>query len=214
MYDYLNLKIGAARRLGFLRNAAKRHNERFPASNATWKTVRYATFKSSVGLSQGRQFGASVWYAHEGAQFPREEYADECYRGIRHKGWFTDTYEKETARGLVVKLPHGRFIAAYEESANYERVYFPELFADETDAARAADGHAERFAEECMEDSRKFEAAQELEYEAQKLSDVLTEKLALRNNPRFPAARKQAREVIEELRATRERLESDFSEFL
>ena len=44
MYEYLNLKIGAARRLGFLRNAAKRHNEKFPSgSAATWRTVRYAT---------------------------------------------------------------------------------------------------------------------------------------------------------------------------
>ena len=214
MYDYLNLKIGAARRLGFLRNAAKRHNERFPKSNATWKTVRYAAFNLSSGLSRGKQFGENVWYSVDGAQFPREEYADECYRDTRHKGWFTDTYQEETARGLVVKLPHGKFIAGYEWSANGERVYFPEIFTDESDAARRAGGHAERFAEACLEDSRRFDDAQELEYRCQKLADNLAEKLALRNNPRFPGAREEARELLTELRETRERLQNDFADFL
>ena len=215
MIDYLNLKIGAARRLGFLRNAAKRHNEKFPpGSAATWRTMRYATFNSSVGLSQGMQSGESVWYAQDGEQFPREGYADECYRGIRHKGWLTEVSHVETARGLVVKLPHGKFIAGYEWSANDERVYFPELFDDATEAARRADGHAERFAEACLEDSRRFDDAQELEYRCQKLADHLAEKLARRNNPRFPDAREEARELLTELRELRQRLRDEFAAFL
>ena len=214
MIDYLNLKIGAARRLGFLRNAAKRHNEKFPAHSATWKTMRYSTFKSSVGLSQGVQSGESVWYAQDGEQFPREGYADECYRGIRHEGWFTDAECDEKARGIVVRLPHGKFLAGYEWSANGERVHFPEIFTDESDAACRADGHAERFAEACLEDSRRFDDAQELEYRCQKLADNLAEKLALRNNPRFPDAREEARELLTELRELRQRLRDEFADFL
>ena len=214
MYEYLNLRIGAPRRLAHLRTSAQRHNEKFPAHSATWKTMRYATFKSSVGLSQGRQFGASVWYAHDGEQFPREVYADACLSGIRHEGWFTDSYQDEKARGLVVKLPHGKFIAGYEWSANGERVYFPEIFDSETDAAHQADGHAERFAEACLEDSRRFDDAQELEYRCQKLADNLAEKLALRNDPRFPDAREEARELLTELRELRERLQNDFADYI
>ena len=120
----------------------------------------------------------------------------------------------ETARGLVVKLPHGKFIAGYEWSDSGERVYFPEIFDSETEAARRADGHAERFAEACMEDSRRFDDAQELEYRCQKLADNLAEKLALRNDPRFPDAREEARELLTELRELRERLQNDFADYI
>ena len=215
MYEYLNLRIGAPRRLAYLRTSAQRHNEKFPSgSAATWRAMRYATFKSSVGLSQGMQSGESVWYAQDGEQLPREGYADECYRGIRHKGWFTEVSHVETARGLVVKLPHGKFIAGYEWSDNGERVYFPEVFDSETDAAHQADGHAERFAEACLEDSRRFEDAQELEYRCQKLADHLAEKLALRNDLRFPDAREEARELLTELRELRECLQNDFADYI
>ena len=215
MDEYLNLKIGAPRRLACLRTSAQRHNEKFPSgSAATWRTVRYATFNSSVGLSQGMQSGESVWYAQDGEQFPRETYADLCANGADHRGWFTDDDREDKARGIVARLPHGKFIAGYEWSCNDERVYFPEVLDDEWEAARRADGHAERFAEACLEDSRRFGDAQELEYRCQKLADHLAEKLVLRNNPRFPGARDHAREIIEELRAARERLQNDFADYI
>ena len=215
MIDYLNLKIGAARRLGFLRNAAKRHNEKFPAgSAATWRTVRYATLAYSRGLDQGLHNNMPIWYAHAGAAFRREKYADECYQGIRHEGWYTDAECDEKARGIVVRLPHEKFIAGYEWSANGERVYFPEVFVDESDAARRADSHAESFADDCREHDAKYREAQNLQTEAEDMARQLAEKLALRNNPRFPGARDEARELVAELRETRERLQNDFADFL
>ena len=215
MYEYLNLKIGAPRRLAYLRASAKRHNEKFPTGNATWKTLRYATFKAPSDLSQGKQFGENVWRASEGAQFPREEYADECYRGgIRHKGWFTDTYQEEKARGIVVRLPHGKFLAGCEWSANGERVYFPEVFVDESDAARRADSHAESFADACREHDAKYREAQKLQDDAEDMAHQLAEKLALRNDPRFPDAREEARELLTELRGLRQRLRDEFADFL
>ena len=214
MYEYLNLKIGAPRRLAYLRASAQRRNEKLPGSAAAWRTVRYATLTQPGHLAQGMNGGAPVWYAHTGAAFPREEYADECYRGIRHKGWFTDADCTMKARGIVVRLPHEKFLAGYELDDTGERVYFPEIFTDESDAARRADGHAERFAEACLEDSRRFVDAQELEYRCQKLADNLAEKLALRNNPRFPDAREEARELRTELRETRERLQNEFPDYI
>ena len=210
MNDYLNLKIGAARRLGFLRNAAKRNNEKFPSGNAaTWRTVRYATLTHPGDLAQGMNGGAPIWYAHSGAAFRREVYARKC-----GAGWYTDVDRTMKARGIVVRLPHEKFIAGYEWSANGERVYFPEIFDSETEAAHRADSHAESFADDCLEHDAKYHEAQELEYRCQKLADNLAEKLALRNNPRFPGARASALELLTELRETRERLQSEFPDYI
>ena len=210
MYEYLNLRIGAARRLGFLRNAAKRHNEKFPSgSAATWRTVRYATLTHPGDLAQGMNGGAPIWYAHSGAAFRREVYARKC-----GAGWYTDVDRTMKARGIVVRLPHEKFIAGYEWSANGERVYFPEIFDSETDAAHQADSHAESFADACREHDAKCREAQKLQDEAEDMAQHLAEKLALRNNPRFPGAREEARELLTELRELRERLQNDFADFL
>ena len=215
MYEYLNLKIGAPRRLVHLRTSAQRHSEKFPSgSAATWRTVRYATLTHLGGLHRGMNGGAPIWYARAGAAFRREKYADECYQGIRHKGWYTDAECDEKARGIVVRLPHEKFIAGYEWSANGERVYFPEVFVDESDAARRADSHAESFADACLEHDAKYHEAQKLQTEAEDMAQQLAEKLALRNNPRFPGAREKARELLTELRETRERLRDEFADFL
>ena len=215
MYEYLNLRIGAARRLGFLRNAAKRHSEKFPSgSAATWRTVRYATLTRPGGLTQGSNGDTPIWYADTGAAFRREKYADECYQGIRHEGWYTDAECDEKARGIVVRLPHGKFLAGCEWSANGERVYFPEVFVDESDAARRADSHAESFADDCREHDAKYREAQNLQTEAEDMAQQLAEKLALRNNPRFPDAREEALELLTELRELRQRLRDEFADFL
>ena len=210
MYEYLNLRIGAARRLGFLRNAAQRHNEKFPAgSAATWRTVRYATLKHAGDLHRGMNGGAPIWYAHSGAAFRREVYARKC-----GAGWYTDVDRTMKARGIVVRLPHEKFIAGYEWSANGERVYFPEVFVDERDAARRADSHAESFADACREHDAKYREAQKLQDEAEDIAQQLAEKLALRNDPRFPDAREEARELLTELRDLRQRLRDEFADFL
>ena len=215
MNEYLNLKIGAARRLGFLRNAAKRHNEKFPSgSAATWRTVRYATLTQPGHLAQGMNGCAPIWYAHTGAAFPRETYADLCAEGPDHRGWFTDAECDEKARGIVVRLPHGKFIAGYDWDCNGERVYFPEIFDSETDAAHQADGHAESFADDCREHDAKYREAQNLQTEAEDMAQQLAEKMALRNYRRFPDAREEARELLTELRELRQRLRDEFADFL
>ncbi len=215
MYEYLNLKIGAPRRLAYLRTIAQRHNEKFPSgSAATWRTVRYATLKHAGDLHRGMNGGAPIWYAHAGAAFRREKYADECYQGIRHEGWFTDADCAMKARGIVVRLPHGKFLAGYEWDDNGERVYFPEIFTDESDAACRADGHAESFAADCREHDAKDREAQKLQDEAGDMAHQLAEKLALRNDPRFPDAREEARELLTELRELRQRLRDEFADFL
>ena len=215
MYEYLNLRIGAPRRLAHLRTSAQRHSEKFPSgSAATWRTVRYATLKHAGDLHRGMRDDAPIWYAHTGPAFLRETYADECAGGPDHHGWFTDAECDEKARGIVVRLPHGKFLAGYEWSANGERVYFPEIFDSETDAAHQADGHAESFADACREHDAKYREAQNLQTEAEDMAHQLAEKLALRNDPRFPDAREEARELLTELRDLRQRLRDEFADFL
>lgn len=92
---------------------------------------------------------------------------------MRHKGWYLDDFQDETARGVVYQLPgrkhHARYLAGYETS--YEReavclsmeIYESDDRRDGTfyrydcdddakrDAARAADSIAERMAEESRE---------------------------------------------------------------
>ena len=46
------------------------------------------------------------------------------------------------------------------------------------------------------------------------MAQQLAEKLALRNDPRFPNAREEARELLTELRELRECLQNDFADFL
>ena len=215
MYEYLNLKIGAPRRLACLRTSAQRNNEKFPSGiAATWRTVRYATLTHAGDLHRGMNGGAPIWYAHTGSAFPRETYADECYQGLRHEGWFTDADCTMKARGIVVRLPHEKFLAGYEWDDSGERVYFPEIFDSETDAAHQADGHAESFAADCREHDAKDREAQKLQDEAGDMAHQLAEKLALRNDPRFPDAREEARELLTELRELRQRLRDEFADFL
>ena len=215
MYEYLNLKIGAPRRLACLRTSAQRHNEKFPSgSAATWRTVRYATLTHPGGLRPGSNGDTPIWYADTGPAFHRETYADLCAEGPGHRGWYTDVDCSVTARGIVVRLPHGKFLAGYECDDNGERVYFPEIFDSETDAARRADGHAESFADDCREHDAKYREAQNLQTEAEDMAHQLAEKLALRNDQRFPAAREEARELLTELRELRQRLRDEFADFL
>ena len=215
MYEYLNLRIGAPRRLAYLRTSAQRHSEKFPSgSAATWRTVRYATLKHAGDLTQGMNGGAPIWYALTGSAFPRETYADLCAEGPDHRGWFTDVDCAMKARGIVVRLPHEKFIAGYEWDDSGARVYFPETFDSETDAARQADGHAKSFADACREHDAKYCEAQNLQTEADDMAHQLAEKLALRNDPLFPAAREEASELLTELRELRERLQNDFADYI
>lgn len=101
-------------------------------------------------------------------------WCDKVYcSGIRHTGWYTDSFQDETARGLVIRVTgrHGndQFMAAIADPWNYDRkhmtgpvmLYLDEVFDDESEAAIRADSITERYAEECREDDEKQRAEQE-----------------------------------------------------
>lgn len=223
---YFNLSIPAPKRLALMREDFATHAARYPycpehAKPKTWRDIRGTTHKSvhayCGGLDQGFNgtdgHKTPVWYCHTGPQFRGERFADDCDRGPSHQGWFSDTDYCEKVRGIVGRLTHGRFIAGYHWSNNGERVYFPEVFGDEGEAANMADEHARAYAETCMEDSQMQDAVRNLETEIEDSFQRLRECLVLRHKACMHYVRDEISELIETIRDKRNTLKNDFTDY-
>lgn len=79
----------------------------------------------------------------------------------RHKGWFCNEEQDETVRGLVFRLPHGRYLAACSLGKGMVSVVSKEIFYAEFMAIRAADNMAEKLAEQWLEDAVKLREEEE-----------------------------------------------------
>lgn len=152
-------KGGTQSRMAILRMiAADSVNNRNPATQlqpGNWRAARMWTMKNYAtaygsGINQGFDGESPIWYSHLGEQFRNERDAGDVVH-LQYTGWFTDSYQEDTAIGIIASLTHGRFIAGYRWTSNDERVYFDEVFTDEEDAARMADEHARVFAENCRD---------------------------------------------------------------
>lgn len=194
--QFWNLSIPAPYRLAMMR-----------AKGRDWKQSRaysHGTYAAAHALlSSGRNNGEGIWYTHGGPEFRDER--DAC--GVLPRlprGWYTDSHQSDTAVGIVARLPHGRFIAGYRWTSNDERVYFPRVYDDESDAAHAADSHAEQFAESAREDSYRFDAMQDAENEVNDAMEALRDIWVLRRGLRRGSD--AVREAIEALRQARETL--------
>lgn len=205
---------GARARMAILRmiacDSVNNFNESTRLQPGDWKRARHWTLKGYEGaygmLGQGAQDGKPLWSTHNRPEFRDERQAREILRSLP-RGWYTDSEGRDTAIGIVSRISHGRMIAGYLWTSNGERVYFPEVHSDEDDAARAADGHAERFAESAREDSERFDRMQLAEIdEADKVLE-LQKAIALRHRAEFGGF-DGVREAIEELRAAREELKT------
>lgn len=188
--------------------------------NISLQTLRkYA--KSPEKIYSGKNAGEPVFY-YFGDLLPCA-WADDVCRGARHTGWLTnadgETFKDGSgkARGSVIQLPPapgfhgGRFLAGYWWGDNGEYVFWPELYKDETEAARAADSHAEAFAESAREDSERFDAMQDAENETEEKEREF--KLAFMARHVSPEHAELAREALEELRSAREVLASATADY-
>jgi hypothetical protein len=200
MPRYLRDYYGAKARLSELRGAAAKHGY------AHWKDARHWTWRNwhaaHAALSQG---GAGEWYCHTGEQFRGECDAHELVRSLP-RGWFTDVDCTDTAIGIVGRLPHGRFIVGYRWTSNDERVYYPDVYDDADEAARAADSHAERFAESAREDDELFQTMCSAEDHAESME--LDTGMAVEARNVSARHRRVARDRIAELRAARADVET------
>jgi hypothetical protein len=213
------LEIGAPARLKAAREEAKGGDWRKARQWGLhgWRAAYCAGL--SPGFNGEGRSRAAVWYSHLGPNFRDEQFADEAYDHIEHKGWYTNA-ECETfkdgsglARGIVARLPHGRFLAGYWWGDNDERVYFADVYTDRDDAARTADEHARVFAEMAQEDNRQWQAARDLEAENESAQERLRECLALRQVCDRTRYTGEARELIKAIRERRERLATEFKDY-
>ena len=179
----------------------------------TWRNMRFATLKSSTGLDQGSNGDVPIWLTQDGEVLRRGQWCDEV-EGVRidHTGWFTDgEYQCDKARGIVVNLPHGRWIAGYHTSENDERVYFPEIHESARDAAHMADEHARVIGEQESEHAQKYDEAQKLETDIADAFTRLRECVVLRHRPCMEYARDEISTLIQSIREMRDTLKTDYA---
>jgi hypothetical protein len=171
----------------------------------TWRDVRFATLRSDSGFSQGLNDKTPIWCAFHVKGYFRD--IRNCHDIIKRlpRGWYTDIHADETAVGIVARISHGRFLAGYRWTSNDEYVIFPGVFDNEDDAAHAANGHAECFAESSREDSERFDRMSKAEIDADEALEALQDVRALRRMGRRDSD--DVREAIEALREAREALQ-------
>ncbi len=215
---YLNLNATAPVRLAALRQASEKRNAEYAKHGAgcasrSWRDVRYGNLTShDFALDQGYNGAVPVWYAFS-KQFRRETDAHDVLK-LRYTGYYTDTDGRETAVGIVAYLGRSRWIAGYRLTMNDERVYFPGIYENADDAARAADEHARVLAESEREYCERAEAARALQDRIDAACERIRELCAMRNMPRFPNARNELRERIQELCDLRDGRASDHADFI
>jgi hypothetical protein len=173
----------------------------------------------------GEGFNAKnpVFYGH--GKFPNETPAHKIV-GMRHTGWFTnedgETWNDGSGLcvGTVFTLPprpgfqNGVFLAGYIWGDNGERVIYPEIFASVEDCAKAADSHAESFAEMEREHNAKWNEARRLEDKRDKKQKRLLECLALRNRECMVYLRGEAREIVATIREINEKLAGEYANYV
>lgn len=102
-------------------------------------------------------------------------YADEVV-SLRHTGWFTDDQQGDKYRGAVWQLParngESLFVYGYEDGCNPGSALIDfDVTNDKGDAARWADGMAERDAE----DAREWYAKDQAEQQVAELAESIVE---------------------------------------
>lgn len=242
MTTYLNLRIGARRRLDYLRGFVVSHNENHggdkPGHKIDWRRARYARFDSDSGLSAGynNEYGKKVecWTTFDESSLPGRKwyFADEVHSqygasaAVDHTGWYADADCDSTMRGIVLYLSHGRYLASYKWNSNGEYVVFAQIYDSWRDAAHAADEHARICAEEQKEHDERYQEARNIESEIEALEAGIEDKterlkncLKVRHVSEF--WRNELQRTIEALREDRaeiedkrETLKDDYSDCL
>ena len=153
------------------------HIQRFAFAGFQWP--RYvATLTPLSGLREkreGRRLTGGYYHAptpnanngrgfyldDAGQPFTRWQWADDVEGAhISHSGWFTDDYGTgDKIRGIVILLPHGRYMAGWSMGKGMASTIEPGVFDDAVEAAHAADSIAENAADR----EREYQAQQETE---------------------------------------------------
>ena len=104
--------------------------------------------------------GSKGFYLDDAGQpFTRWQRADDVIQ-LRHKGWYCDRYQDQTIFGIVVNLPHGRYLAGWSMGRQMASAVERDVYTDPDEAARMADEHARVAAENQLEAEDADEAAE------------------------------------------------------
>jgi hypothetical protein len=150
------------------------HIARFQFAGFTWP--RYvATLTPLSGLRkkrEGRRFTGGYYHAptpnsnngrgfyldDADRPFTRWQWCDDVDTSIRHTGWYTDDHgTNDKIRGIVIMLPHGRFMAGWSMGEHMASAIEPGVFDDIDEAAQMADEHARVAAD----NQREYQASQD-----------------------------------------------------
>jgi hypothetical protein len=136
---------------------------------------------------------------------------------FNHEGWYVDNFRDETTHGIVLQLPSrdGKplYVPACSDPWNDGccTADFHSTTDTLRDAMHAADGMAERYAEDAREDDAKFQAEQQIEdkrseiCDARKLASLLVADLRTAGHTLPPSTRNVVRSRIRALRSEVER---------
>lgn len=163
-------------------------------------------------ITGGAHPGRCGYHSRAGiAGLRRVEYADDISgAGIHHTGWFCDQFQDGVIRGIVVRLTHGRMLAGWSMGEGMASLIdCDEVFMDEIEAARCADGLAESAAKSEREYQERWSAAQELNDAAQEAQEQIRRLWSARHNE---AVRDLIRACIITARDSREQLRNEYSD--
>ncbi len=147
-----------------------------------------------------------------GQPFARWVWADKTEARIGHTGWFTSDFCDEKIRGIVVRLPHGRYLAGWAIGVNMLASVETEIFTNEAEAAYFADSMAEQYAQAEWAYQARFQEAQELQYAIEAKKTRVGECWALRNKKGFAHLRGEASQVCNVIRNMRAKLASQYDD--
>ena len=100
----------------------------------------------------------TVFYLDDAGQpFTRWRWCDDIDSSIRHTGWWTDDDSIDNIRGIVILLPHGRYMAGWSMGEHMASAIEPGIFDDIDEAARMADEHARVAADNEREYRKSFD---------------------------------------------------------
>lgn len=122
------------------------------------RSSRSAYYHAPTPLVAGMSHTGVSFYLNDAGGPSRWAWCDKVEGArIDHSGWYSDEYgDGEKIRGLVVRLPRGKFLAGWSMGEGMCGSVEGDIYTEETEAAYAADSIAERIAE----DEREYRAAE------------------------------------------------------
>lgn len=164
--------------------------------------IKFRIEKALISSKRSRQRDAAPFtggfsWGHFRNAPGRVSFADELV-SLSHTGWFLDSHQDGKARGIVVRLPRGRFLAGIELDSRGVSECALQMFDSAEDAAHDADEQARIYAEAEFEYNEAWQEGVILSDAIEKKKNDVVELFSARHNKRV---RSDIRETVADIRA-------------